>query len=260
MDKNTYISAFNSIPVASEIEIKFTKDFISCSKRDLEVAEILYMQDYYEHSIYFLQQSVEKIIKAYLIYMGNITKNELKELNHKSPKAFLMHLDANWVNQVLDSTSKLFDSNLEQDKEFLKKKLKEPYENYAKLSKDFIIKFINEYKKISNAEKEIIKPEVVQEFEDFLVKTNNIDPLKLPKIDLNIIMAFSRGFKVLLPLSFVTFVHQAFTRYPDGMIKPSDYNKELGIVQSFLEIKEEVHFSINALEGIINYKPNSQNL
>jgi hypothetical protein len=37
-------------------------------------------------------------------------------------------------------------------------------------------------------------------------------------------------------LSIITYPHESYTRYPDGEIKPEDYNEDLGIVQMCKDI------------------------
>ena len=54
------------------------KYWIEISDEDLETAEILFSKNKYLYSCYFLQQSIEKILKAYY----QMTKNELPPRTH----------------------------------------------------------------------------------------------------------------------------------------------------------------------------------
>jgi len=54
------------------------KYWIEISEEDLETAEILFTKDKYLYAGYFLQQSVEKILKAYY----QMTKNDLPPRTH----------------------------------------------------------------------------------------------------------------------------------------------------------------------------------
>lgn len=57
---------------------KKVKYWISISEDDLETAEILFSKDKYLHAGYFLQQSIEKLLKAYF----QLTKNDFPPKTH----------------------------------------------------------------------------------------------------------------------------------------------------------------------------------
>ncbi|RJQ60619.1 MAG: HEPN domain-containing protein [Stygiobacter sp.] len=57
---------------------KKVKYWINISEDDLETAEILFSKDKYLHAGYFLQQSIEKLLKAYY----QLIKNDLPPRTH----------------------------------------------------------------------------------------------------------------------------------------------------------------------------------
>lgn len=57
---------------------KKVKYWINISEDDLETAEILFFKDKYLHAGYFLQQSIEKLLKAYY----QLIKNDLPPRTH----------------------------------------------------------------------------------------------------------------------------------------------------------------------------------
>ena len=57
---------------------KFIKQLIKCSKSDLGASRVLYDSKKYSQSVYFFQQSVEKLNKALGLISNKITESELK--------------------------------------------------------------------------------------------------------------------------------------------------------------------------------------
>lgn len=57
---------------------------LEMAKRDLEAAKILYSSGLYPQSIFYLQQSVEKMTKSFALRFKIITENELLEIGHNS--------------------------------------------------------------------------------------------------------------------------------------------------------------------------------
>lgn len=65
------------------------------------------------------------------------------------------------------------------------------------------------------------------------------------------IVEFRTAVEKLFQLSIITSPHWKYTRYPDGKIKPSDYNENLGIVRAFLEIEKEMKFILDSFSKYI---------
>jgi HEPN domain-containing protein len=73
--------------------LRLADDLLECSKQDLKVCQLLYQEKKYAYSTYFLQQCAEKASKAYVLYFGKFTKNDLYTISHNSLKAFVMLLE-----------------------------------------------------------------------------------------------------------------------------------------------------------------------
>lgn len=57
--------------------------FGEMSEADLKVAEITYESEFYPHAVFHMQQSVEKMVKAFLLVLGiKKSMGEVKELGH----------------------------------------------------------------------------------------------------------------------------------------------------------------------------------
>lgn len=248
MPKNPYIAVFPYLK-NKKFNKKLAKDFVNCSKRDLEAAKLLYDNKYYEHSAYMLQQSVEKLVKAYSLYLGIIEENELKEINHNTPKAFLKLMENKGLSELFQAIPDMTKTNIDENKNKLSSFLQIEDEAYAMLDKDTIIKLIQDMKEIdiSHIENEVTQKEKVDEAVNYIKKEMSIS--KEIKIDTKATINFSRGYRLLVPLSFITFSHWCFTRYPDDKLKPVHYNEKLGIVQAFDVIRENINFCISAIEN-----------
>jgi hypothetical protein len=68
------------------------------------------------------------------------------------------------------------------------------------------------------------------------------------------IMEFSSSFIKMYLIAAMTYPHESYTRYPDRAIKPSQYTKELGIVQVAPEVFTLVDKSLDFLSKFIEWK------
>lgn len=64
------------------------KKFLKLSKQDLHSSKILYESNDYRNSIYLLQQSVEKLSKYFVLFLGFEKENKLKKISHFTPLVF----------------------------------------------------------------------------------------------------------------------------------------------------------------------------
>jgi len=68
--------------------------FLEIAKKDLEAAKYLFSQKLYSHSVFHLQQSVEKAVKSFGIWSKTITETEArKSIGHKAWKLYLKIFD-----------------------------------------------------------------------------------------------------------------------------------------------------------------------
>ena len=67
-----------------------SRGYVECSKNDLYPCKILYKEnEHHSLAIYHLQQSIEKLTKAYGLSFGFTSRNELQKAGHTSPLIFL---------------------------------------------------------------------------------------------------------------------------------------------------------------------------
>ena len=237
------------------------KKFTEFAENDINSAKILYTNKIYPTAIYHLQQSVEKLVKAYMIYYSILNHKNLKSVSHDSPKAFLKLIEKfePALNPVLSIAEKFHSPNL----------------NIQKISKTDIHTF---EKLINKSKKQIVKMEpdkiknmiiVADEISNILNKQINYDDIKCKMLEflsnfkaelcdiedsveindknieaIDIIETSIEDFEIgsfkdlysylptLYILSVITYPHATFSRYPNEF----EYTETLGIVQCFYEI------------------------
>lgn len=245
---------FSVLPILKDkkIDLSLVKDFLTVSKSDFEASKQLYKEKFYSISINLLQQSIEKLTKAYILKMGMITKDELLEISHHTPKAFMKLLQDKGVIQIHSHLKNLFSKSLEENKLTLKSVLDIEEEEYATLSKEQIINFILQVKNydLGGVDKLLANPNlVIKAFEKLYPDKKVKDHIKIK--DFSVVLPFAKGLQLLLPLSIISYPHYFFTKYPDKIIKPKDYNENMGIVQAYPSLIEDVEFCINSLANLL---------
>lgn len=71
-----------------ERRLRKATEFIDYAEIDFKSAKSLYDVSIFSTSIYHLQQSIKKIVKAYMAYLFNQSNKDFKNIRHDSPKAF----------------------------------------------------------------------------------------------------------------------------------------------------------------------------
>jgi len=250
-------------------------DFIKCARDDLTVCRFLYENKKYSYSTYFLQQCAEKTSKAYVLYFGGFTKNDLFTISHNSLKAFLLLLERmsslvtkihNLYPDIQTSTADIY--KLIKDPKNRLEMAKITYENfqsifqfYEKCKKEMSLKFesipellenlnlVELLKNFSKAlsidlEKELNGKNTSKILKDY------VDFEKTKKILLETI-----DFTLLYFIAAYTYTHEEFTRYPDKEIKPRDYTDDLGVVKATPELIDHLDRIINNIMN--NFSGNS---
>lgn len=263
-----FIDAFSNIsniynpPNDKNLEcVLEAKEFTKFAEDDINSAKILYTNKIYPTAIYHLQQSVEKLVKAYMIYYSILNHKNLKSVSHDSPKAFLKLIEKFQpaLNPVLSIAEKFHTPNI----------------NIKKMSKTDIYTF---EKLIDKSKKQIVKMEpdkikkmviVADEISNILNKQINYDDIKCKMLEvlsnlraefndiedsveikdenieaIDIVETRIENFEIesfkdlysylptLYILSIITYPHATFSRYPNDF----EYDETLGIVQCFDEI------------------------
>ena len=161
---------------------------------------------------------------------GYISTEEIKKSNHVTPKIYYK-----LIYRVLSSIS---------DIRMTEEEFSERREDTAKLSSNEIKVIIDECDedKINKLALEIIKG-----ISNFVFKEARRYG-KINRIKLSDIITFAKSFAIITLLSRILYPHEAYTRYPDGNIKPSDYNNsKLGITEN---IEELINLAKKSNQGV----------
>jgi len=207
------------------------RDWIKSSKEDIESCKVLYQNRLYSGSTYHLQQATEKVIKAYLLAFRISDEKSLRKIGHATPNAYIDLIKQSWAQRLAEILSNTAKREVKSDTIQVENLLKKDTLKLAKMSGDEIRLNLELMNRIEN------NPKVTQykRILNRIFKKGNF---------LDVVLNFS----FLYILSFITFVHQKTTRYPDGEMKPSDYKEGLGIVDTTEEIIERLNKCVNSLE------------
>jgi len=226
--------------IYSDDEINcYYASLVKCAGLDIQVANILNSQKdkNYAPIIYHLQQGVEKLTKAEMILRKAISIDELKEINHKTPQAFMLELNKAIKQSKVGSFIKelVSTSELKEAEKLIKKQNK--IINSSEQELNGLLTFYDAQKEqgITNqlykdAKKEL-SPELLNNYSQ--ERTDN--------------------YMNLFFLSWCTFPHAELTRYPNKKINPWEYNSDKGIVQVIPLILKKTKESLNYMKENINY-------
>jgi len=219
---------------------------IRTSKTDLKSSRTLYNQELYPQSVFYLEQSVEKITKAYSIALLGLGPEDAKEkITHKSPKTMLKKVDVfkeihdefkknyHELNEIISDKNKEKICKMNRDNiEFL---LNATEKTRKHLEIEIVFDQIRESKLIDNLI-EIMMPTEISEREVEKIKNKMFKILKKETP----LEEMGRMIPTLLYLSLLTFPHAEFSRYPalpedKASLSPVDYKeKEVDIIK-FIE-------------------------
>jgi hypothetical protein len=149
---------------------------------------------------------------------GYISYEEIKKSNHVTPKLYYK-----LIYKVLSAIS---------DIKMTEEEFSEKREDVAKLSSNEIKKIMNECDE--NKIEPTVKSIFWENIDKFLKETRRHGKKikTISKIGERV-----HGFVAMAVISRILYPHEAYTRYPDGNIKPSDYNNlKLGIAENIEEL------------------------
>lgn len=196
--------------------------FLETAETDRKDCEILYRKKSYSNAAFHLQQAVEKATKAY--WLGSGVLNEKEVRGHRTPEIFLRAIFEKTGLKML--AQQLPDKSTH---EYIQKAF-EAIENEEKRLELAKIPFNNIRKSISYMESNRkLNEEMLRDLE---YQLSSIPGYQLPSISLLLTIQNMSSLVTLYILAVYTFPHEAYSRYPDGPFKPSDYTKDLGIVRA----------------------------
>lgn len=194
------------------------KAFLECAKQDIIASRILYKNKIYSLSVFHLQQSVEKLLKALLIHNGICDLDDLKEISHDSWRAM----------EVLSTRASHQIPFKEQNKKQelvpgLTSIIKKNPELVATMSYDEIISMIEKTEEIRIYLLKSLLKSLDNGFGDSVLSKR-----KRKKVAIDFLNAMA----TIITASLIISPHETYARYPDGPLKPSHYTPDLGIVKA----------------------------
>jgi len=239
----------------SEKNITLAKEFLELSKKDISISKYLYDKKDFSNSVYHLQQSVEKLTKAFGLAFFMLNKNDFKGkkgVSHKTPLAFVKMLNVKWVEPYI-SLMKSFYPNLKTDTKELEEIIHKKKYELAKLNENEIRNFLNLAKNIKHKlEDKDVKRQITNIIDNILSSSLLPETSKESKalhfLRNNFKIDFVISFISLYLLSVITYPHFSYTRYPDEEIKPTEYTMSRGIVKVSPEIWKFLDESLKLLD------------
>lgn len=229
-------------------------EFLKCAKDDIKATKLLYENKVFPLSVYHLQQAVEKITKAYALVLSIISKEELMEIKHKSPLVFIKLLEKSWAIKYINLI-KMLNPWIKTNVDDVEKIINEKQDELAKMPKTVIRSFLTSIEKTRAILQGQIRPQIN-------ILLGLLKPLLNEQTE-NLKKTFNEVFRSsmitsfigLYLLSVITYPHFAFTRYPDGEIKPSDYySGDMEIVECVNDILSEAELCIDVFEQNYGFK------
>jgi len=256
--------------------------YLSIAKDDLNASRILLKNNCFPQSLFFTEQSVEKICKYIIIKDNIISEGELKKkIGHKSMMVFDILIK--YMIEKLDSAETLKDVNINK----LHKRLIEEQNYLSKLridsqNKKLDLDTLQEYEfkllfytKLDfnlNPDFSFYFNQAPEVFIDTLKKMNLLDSETLERIEISFNNPEEKKYYLeliseiqvkmvkyqnlmLAVLTFATIFssHWESTRYPDGKenIAPYEiYNSETAIIKSLDTFQEYIDLTITGLEEL----------
>jgi len=238
--------------------------FLQASKNDLEASRLLYKNSLYALSIFHLQQSVEKALKAVLIYTRVAPEKEEELVN------WLQKTAGHYVMKNLD---KIAEGLMTVSHMKIKVIAKHLTQLLNKSLKQMKAKYCNEIKRIERLD--ITKYEDVEKLVDWLTKSSSVSTLNqrcseayveipfliIKKIPTQLLDFLKQTIIQITRLGVISLSLERFeavSRYPDvkkQSLGPSLFTKEYPLVRKLDELQNIVQDSINRLSGLIHHSP-----
>ena len=213
--------------INNEIDSEQINNLIKRAKNDVKRADEAYKDKDFNNTVYFVQQSTEKIVKAYGLFLG-ILKNPRKDMGHEPIKFYLKMLKNSWIEKIPDVLN-INSKNSIECLEMLKDKYK------AKLELDdsipFLLNLFNDV--LKNARKELSKREMKQ----VLLALKNFNGLDIKKFLITQIY-FSY---FICPFAIISSAHENIPRYSDDI-------PDLKIISNYPRISKHIKNSLAYVE------------
>lgn len=199
LDDDGIDELINSFKPLDKKTINQMKGFVKIAKLDLNQAQKAYIENDTNYTLWHLQQSIEKIVKAYGLKLRIIKRPE--KIRHDTPLVYVELLKYSWVDKVAKTFN--LKANPKKSIEYLESLINSK-EDMVKLDKDIpllVKEFKLRYKKI---EKKLSKRDMKKTLELGKIVTG---------IDYKDLFLTNTHFGFLCPLAVITTPYAVDPRY-----------------------------------------------
>lgn len=211
----------------SQSQIREAQGFLDLARQDLTSSKLNYDARIFNLACYHMQQSVEKTAKAYYKLLGILEGKAIRKTGHDTPELFLRMVELPWAKRFAEFAKEASGTQVVTDT------------SIAQLVID------NEVKKAEIAR---LSPAGINQMLGLIPQIEKVLVPFFPVTNKDLVMASLR----LYLLASVTFPHERYSRYPDGVVKPKEYTPELGIVASIANVWSETETAISEVQRLID--------
>ena len=214
------------------------KRWMDFGLEDLESSKILLDNKKHRNSLYLLQQSVEKLVKAYCIAFQILSEKEIRDVSHKTPTAFVKMLKKRWPRDLLDLMGNYNKDQLSKDIAALENAINSKDYKFAKLKENILDQILTS---LENPNKNNV-------FKD--AKKRLIDMMLNNEITRNINIS-EDAFTNLYVIALITYEYNKL-RYPDEELTQDIGNYEkCAVIKQIDRIYRLLYLVSNQLKEIL---------
>jgi hypothetical protein len=211
----------------SQRRVREAQANLDLSRQDLTASKLLYDAKIFNLACYHTQQSVEKTAKAYYKLLGILEDEAIRGTSHDTPELFLRMVELPWVRSFAGLAKNVSGTQVVTDTSKAQAVIHTEIER-AKIAR------------LSSA--------VINQMLDLIPQIEKISAPFFPLTNKDLVLASLR----LYLLAAVTFPHERYSRYADGVVKPREYTRKLGIVTSIKKVWNETETAISEVQRLID--------
>ena len=211
----------------SQSRIRRAQENLDLARQDLMSSKLNYDAKIFNLACYHIQQSVEKAAKAYYKLLGILEDKAIRRTSHDTPELFLRMVELPWAQSFGELAKNASGTKMATDTSKAQSVIDTEVER-AKIAR------------LSSA--------AINRTLDLIPQIEKVTAPFFPLTDKDLVMASLR----LYLLASVTFPHERYSRYADGVVKPREYTPKLGIVASIKNIWDETETAISEVQRLID--------
>jgi len=211
----------------SQRRIREAQDNLDLARQDLMSSKLNYDAKIFNLACYHVQQSVEKTAKAYYKLLGVLDDEAIRRTSHDTPELFLRMVELPWAQSFGELAKNVSGTQTATDTSKAQSVIDTEVER-AKIAR--------------------LPSAAINRMLDLIPQIERVTAPFFPLTNKDLVMALLR----LYLLAAVTFPHERYSRYADGIVKPREYTPKLGIVVSMKNVWNETETAISEVQQLID--------